>query len=280
MAYVYGPYPLDGSRWSIGGLPKRMGVVIHTYEAGEKIPLERIVANLATPGTRVVPNSDPPRHYGSCYHAFADYRNGSYWQVLGSKARPNAAGGVYNKNFYHICIPGYARRTREQWLSEVGRQQIRGVARFIYDRHKTDKFPLDRRIIADERDFKARAAAIKALKTQGGLCGHRDVTVATNTVGGHSDPGPNFPWDVLLDDIKTLLEDEMRIVSIVDDAGRKVDDRTWVVRDWTLDRMSPETEAMNSFFGNQPTGTVRVSDLKFYKSVGETGPFQHAQFRQ
>lgn len=38
-----------------------------------------------------------------------------------------------------------------------------------------------------------------------GITDHRTITAAFNTVGGHTDPGPNFPWDVLIDMIQTRL---------------------------------------------------------------------------
>jgi N-acetyl-anhydromuramyl-L-alanine amidase AmpD len=38
-----------------------------------------------------------------------------------------------------------------------------------------------------------------------GFCGHADVTKAYATIGGHEDPGPDFPWDHYLEMVRDAL---------------------------------------------------------------------------
>ena len=38
---------------------------------------------------------------------------------------------------------------------------------------------------------------------QSGIAGHVDVTLAKGIRGGHTDPGPNFPWDRFIQLVKS-----------------------------------------------------------------------------
>lgn len=180
------------SRYSTSNVeqPKRL-VVVHTAESGESdASLNALLAMIQTPGTNVVPGSNPPRYFGACYHAFADADTEGYIQVCDGSKGPYANGGA-NKFAWSICIPGRANQTREQWLDEQSRKQIKGVARFIVDRAIPDGIPL----------VKVNGAQMAAGAK--GYCGHADVRDAWHQTD-HYDPGPNFPWELLADEIAAL----------------------------------------------------------------------------
>jgi hypothetical protein len=168
--------------------PKRL-ICVHTSETGET-SLANLLALIEKPGTAIVPGSNPPRTFGSCYHAFADASTEGYVQVLPGSAGPYANGGA-NKFTWSICIPGRAGQTRDEWLDSVSRRQIKGVARFIVDKGRDDGIPL------------VKLTPAQMVAGEKGYCGHIDVTNAWHQTN-HWDPGPNFPWDVLAQDIAEL----------------------------------------------------------------------------
>lgn len=184
--------------------PKR-GVVVHASESGDGT-FDTLLYLMTRPGDRVIPGSNPPRMFGAAYHAVANGATGDYTQVLPGAAGPYSASGA-NKDFWHICLPGRAAQTREEWLDPLSRGQIKAVAHFIVDKAKADGFPI-RRITAAEVKAGGR-----------GYCGHVDITNAYH-LSDHTDPGINFPWDVLMFDIIAILtpttpepEDDMRLIN-------------------------------------------------------------------
>lgn len=87
---------------------------------------------------------------------------------------------------------GFARQTREQWLDEFGLAMFRQAAPIIRADAETYDIPLTRCSVAD----------LKAGRK--GITSHNDLRLAYG-VTTHTDPGPNFPWDVFLQ----ILEDDM-----------------------------------------------------------------------
>ena len=168
--------------------PKRL-IVVHTSESGDG-SMQNLINIMATPGTQTVPGSNPPRLFGSAYHAVADGTTGDYVQLLPGSAGPYANGGA-NKFAWSICCPGRASQTRDEWLDPMSRGQIKAVAKFIVDKAKADGIPLE------------RVSPPQMIDGAKGYCGHVDVTYTWHQ-STHTDPGPNFPWDVLADDIRAL----------------------------------------------------------------------------
>lgn len=78
---------------------------------------------------------------------------------------------------------GWSRWTRAEWLSRP--DLLDATARWLGERSKARGIPLRR--LSD--------AEIRAHKP--GVLGHGDYSRATGD-GTHSDPGPNYPWDVVL----------------------------------------------------------------------------------
>lgn len=96
------------------------------------------------------------------------------------------APGV-NANGYHLEQAGAARQSREDWLDKYSRKMIEEQAALqVADWSVRHHIPLVKRGPDDIREHR------------GGVIGHRDATRAFNTSGGHTDPGTDYPWAVLL----------------------------------------------------------------------------------
>ena len=80
---------------------------------------------------------------------------------------------------------GFARQTREQWLDAFGLAMFAQAAPIIRADAKRFNIPLRRCTIAD---LKARRP---------GVTSHNDLRLAFGQTT-HTDPGPNFPWDVFM----------------------------------------------------------------------------------
>lgn len=82
-------------------------------------------------------------------------------------------------------LSGFARQTRAQWLDAFGRAMFARMAPYVRADAAKYKIPLRRCTIADLKAFRP------------GITSHNDLRLA---FGGttHTDPGPNFPWDVFM----------------------------------------------------------------------------------
>ncbi|TLF74057.1 peptidoglycan DD-metalloendopeptidase family protein [Nocardia cyriacigeorgica] len=128
----------------------------------------------------------------------------SYTIVVGGDGRigrsnddnyvPWAAGSPANELGLHLCFLGYARQTREEWLSRPA--QLAAGARVLRDWHARYGIPLRKITGAQMRAGLA------------GVGGHNDTVDAWHATD-HTDPGPAFPWDVLLDMTNRTEEDDM-----------------------------------------------------------------------
>jgi len=95
----------------------------------------------------------------------------------------NRAGNYRGINWE---LAGFASQTREQWLDPFGVAMLNRIAPIIRSDSARYGIPHVRLSIAELRAFKP------------GLTSHNDLGIA---FGGtdHTDPGPNFPWDYLLE---------------------------------------------------------------------------------
>lgn len=80
---------------------------------------------------------------------------------------------------------GYAKQTRDEWLDPFGDRMLRLVGRLVASKAVEFHVPLVWLTPAD------------LLAGRRGLCTHVDVTKAFQK-GTHTDPGPNYPKDVVL----------------------------------------------------------------------------------
>ena len=107
-------------------------------------------------------------------------------------------------------LSGFARQTREQWLDPFGLAMFAQMAPIVRADAARYGIPLERRTVAELKAFKP------------GITSHNDLRLA---FGGttHTDPGPNFPWDVFM---TIMTEDDM---ALTDADVRKI--WTWDLKD-------------------------------------------------
>lgn len=89
-------------------------------------------------------------------------------------------GNHYSDNIEQV---GWARWTRDEWLTHPG--TLDNTAQWLAERSKARGIPLTK---IGPADVKARRP---------GVIGHVDYTLGTGD-GTHTDPGPNYPWDVVI----------------------------------------------------------------------------------
>lgn len=108
-----------------------------------------------------------------------------------------AKGG--NHDFFHIEQAGYARQSRAEWMDansqKVMNMSSLGAAELIVVLERLG-VPFQRRLLTYDEIRGDRVS---------GYCGHRDITLAKGIKGGHTDPGPNFPWDVWIPKVEWWL---------------------------------------------------------------------------
>jgi len=105
-----------------------------------------------------------------------------------------AKGGDCNEVALHHCIIGRADQTAAQWGDEFSAAAMQRCATHVAE---------------DCRYHAIRPERITGSEivnpTVSGLCGHGDISHAWNVRGGHSDPGPNFPWDQFCTQVRGYL---------------------------------------------------------------------------
>ncbi len=102
-------------------------------------------------------------------------------------------------------LAGFASQTRAQWLDEFGRAMFGQIAPLIRSDAARYGIPLRRATIADLQAYRP------------GVTSHNDLRVAFN-VTDHTDPGPNFPWDVfmaLLNNVDPAPAEEDEHMSVI-----------------------------------------------------------------
>ena len=98
--------------------------------------------------------------------------------------------GSINDFAYSYELAGRAAQTKEQWEDKFSTDMLKLAAKRVAMAAVLWKIPI----------VKLSPAELKAGRT--GICGHVDQTVAYEIYGGHTDPGPNFPWIKFLDMVK------------------------------------------------------------------------------
>ncbi len=241
---------------------RKLGVIIHTSESGVD-SLPALLRLVASPGNRPVEGSNPPRMYGSSYNAFANHE-GKYLDILGPDCGPFAAPPC-NKDRLHICMPGWSRWVRTDWLAPKQMAQITGVAQFIVDKSRLHGFPT----------VKITPAQLEAGAK--GYCSHSDVTYGFHISGGHTDPGPNFPWDVLDAEVNRILNEgnDMAKLYNITDAG-VADVGLWTVNgkvaSWVQSPAERDWLIAQGLATRAPTGLPYTMDRAFAKYLTLVGP--------
>jgi len=92
-----------------------------------------------------------------------------------------------NKRGFHIEIAGHSSWTREQWLAH--RAALKRAAYKAADRAVRYRVPV------------RKVGRLGLLAGRKGITGHVYVSQAWHQ-SDHTDPGPNFPWDVFMEYVK------------------------------------------------------------------------------
>ena len=167
------PYPFVQARnYTSGrnGIKPRL-IVLHTMEAPEThTRAEQVAAWFAG---ETAPDAS--------VHYCAD--DNSIVRTLAERDTAWAVGN-YGMNAASISIEmaGYAGQNNRQWHDEYSLRLMRRVARLVVKIAGRHDIPLTKISARDISEGRA------------GLCGHVDITKAMRTPGGHTDPGPDFPW--------------------------------------------------------------------------------------
>lgn len=172
--------PRSFSKGRPAGKPR---IIFVHYTAGAEGPTS------AEDGARY----DQRRTDGTSAHYYVD--RDSVVQCVDTADRSHTA--LYNANLvgihYELCG---TRQTRAQWLDPASRATLRTAARQMALDMLDNDIPLRRLTARQVRP-----------KTARGLAGHVDATRGWPEDGGtHTDPGADFPWDVLFSDITAELD--------------------------------------------------------------------------
>ena len=151
-------------------------------------------SNSAVPTRQVIVVHDTEGSYEGAISWMKSQQNGSYHVIRalagqGARLVPDTrqAWGAMptgNRIGLHVCLEGYARWTRDEWLAK-GRDGLEGMAHDIAAWAKSYSIPLVRLTAAD----------VKAGKR--GICTHADITAAFRE-STHTDPGSGFPLDLVI----------------------------------------------------------------------------------
>jgi hypothetical protein len=193
-------------------------------------------------------------------HASSDETGALWGPAQGFVPYDRAAWTLRNGNHISENIEqcGWARWTRAEWLARP--LLLDATARWLAERSAARGIPLVRLSAAD----------IRAKKP--GVLGHGDYSVATGD-GDHSDPGPNYPWDVVLTKANayrngTPQEDDMELKELIDYRAQQYDGATRSLYD-----SANQTLANIGALSKQVADlTAAVAELKASIGQGGTGP--------
>jgi hypothetical protein len=132
---------------------------------------------------------DARRTDGVSTHYFVD--SNSIVQCVYTWDRAHAAHSTGNRRGIQYELCG-TLQTRDQWLDAASDATLWNAARQIARDCRKYGLPV-RKISPSQMLAGAR-----------GICGHADVTLAYRQ-GDHMDPGPNFPYDVLLQRVEQFM---------------------------------------------------------------------------
>ena len=105
-----------------------------------------------------------------------------------------AKGGDCNEVAIHHCIIGRADQTVEQWADTFSSAAMQRCATYVAQDCREHGIYPERITGGQVRDPSVT-----------GVCGHGDVSKAWHVRGGHTDPGPNFPWTAFVAQVRGYL---------------------------------------------------------------------------
>jgi N-acetyl-anhydromuramyl-L-alanine amidase AmpD len=148
-------------------------IVIHDMEAPEKIDTAEAIARYF---------QEMPDNRKASAHVCVDAD--SVVQCVHDRDVAYAAPGC-NRDGIHIELAGYGKQTRDEWLDTYG-QSLIGLGANVAAQYCL-KYGIPATHLTNEQlEQGAR-----------GIVGHAQVTAVYHE-SDHTDPGPNFPWDVFM----------------------------------------------------------------------------------
>lgn len=151
-------------------------IVVHDMEYPEKLTAAEDVARYFR---------DMPDDRKASAHVCVDAD--SVVQCVRDRDIAYAAPGC-NSDGIQIELAGYGRQSREQWLDDYSTKLLNNAADVIAQ--YLVKFDLTPQKLTDDDLQRGKA----------GIIGH-DQASRVYKQSDHTDPGPNFPWDVLLEKV-------------------------------------------------------------------------------
>lgn len=148
-------------------------IVLHSAEAGESASTAEAVAQYFL----------NPLKPSSC-HFVVD--SDSIVQCVRTQ-HIAAHAGVVNARSIGIEQAGYAKQTRNEWLDPYGMSMLNLLALLVARECKSWEIPV------------VHLSAVDLALGKRGLTDHATVNKAFPNNGNHWDPGPSYPWDVVLD---------------------------------------------------------------------------------
>lgn len=109
----------------------------------------------------------------------------------GMAAWHTGAGNPWNERCEGWEMPGYASQNRNEWLDVYGLQMLERHSRLYAKRLHANNIPC--RLLTDEQFW--HVIKVSGRPQDGGVASHGQLSRVAGIRGGHSDPGPNFPWD-------------------------------------------------------------------------------------
>lgn len=156
--------------------------VIHTFEGNPNISAVDMAKYQLSPAA------------GGSYNGVID-RAGMTVRENDDNYIPWAAHPTGNRLGRHWSLAGRASQTRAEWLAQD--KQLNALARVLA--HDVKEYGTKLIKLSVGEVFRARTDS-----SVRGVCGHDDISKAFKE-SDHTDPGPNFPYDVLFQKVKSLL---------------------------------------------------------------------------
>lgn len=159
-------------------------------------PIQYIVVH-CTEGSEGPTAAEDGHHYdtvrtdGTSTHVFVDPN--SVAREVPDQDQAHAARMHGNKIGLQMELCGVASQTRSQWLDGNSYAMLRLAAKMAAEWCQLHSIPVKRLSVEQCR----AAYYAPAGQRPKGIVSHGDVTLAyPEDAGSHTDPGPNFPWDV------------------------------------------------------------------------------------
>ncbi len=175
-------------------------IIVHTTEAREDKPKSASGSagwfkNQPARGTRVDDKLRPDPNGTKIWGGTSAHYCVDREQILQCVRDGDVAWHAGPVNGYSIGVEhaGTATQTEKEWADADSTAIL-------------DRSALLVAALCAEYGIEPRRLSLDELRSgASGIAGHGDVTVAFGTVGGHSDPGPNFPWASYVGSVRQAL---------------------------------------------------------------------------